>query len=279
MTSHITYSEAQARLENFPMLKTVLGETWLATQSKLPNENWSLITGWLFTSDLFFYQNYFAKWLGDLDYAIQYLQSHIADNQWKQISKKIRSPSDRSNTKAIMAETSFALFLANNGYNFLLEQNIDPDSKKDVDFTILSNDRLFSVEIHYLGESEREKRLDKISAAWGGIPFTPLFAHDKQRIQYVLRKKAEKFVTQEITLVALCISEIVGANSTINEAVEEAFNGANNADYILVDGVLWYSLKPGDKLQLKDRHIILNPRSKHLENEHLNEFIGFWTTT
>jgi hypothetical protein len=124
-------------------------------------------------------------------------------SQLRQLIKKVKSSSDRANTKGTLAEVAFCLFLASNNYTFMMERKINPANNKDVDFSILNDEsNSLNIEIHYLGESEREKRLDQISAAWY-MPFTPLWEHDKNRIQNVLKIKSEKFTANEMTLVAL----------------------------------------------------------------------------
>lgn len=265
------------RLKQFPTLAQMLGESWLPKQLKKDRSQWNLITAWLVAqeSDPFF--TAFSDWLISLDGSLAFLHSRVDRNKWSKLVKKVRAHADRENTKGTLSEIALCVFLAQQNLPFEMEQQLDPVSNRDVDFAVLDpNGSALNIEMHWLGESDRDKRLNRISADYGGISYPLSFGKMKNRIQDKILEKARKFTHGDITLIAFNVTDDPINGNSIYEAFEEALKGADNAAFQIVDGIIWFEMSAEKHLQLKKRRVSINDKSPFALQIRNSLFHNFW---
>lgn len=263
-------------LKQFPHLSKVFDDSWITKQLSKPKEQWSLITGWLARFEDF------HPWLQDLDGAVELLQKHLDRDKWVKVRKKLRLPADRENTKGTLSEISLCVFLVRHNFGFEMEKCLDTNNNCDVDFSILeARGIILNVEMYWFGEADKDKQLDQISAAYGGMPYSINFGAMKNRIKNKIKEKAEKFSKDDITLLAVnCTDEPIAGGqkySVIEEAFQEALREENGADYQIVDGVVWFELQKGIQFMPQKRGICLNPQSDFKDQISASAFIKYWT--
>jgi len=106
----VTYAVAVERLHQFKHLRGLIQDNWLRKQCSKTIEQYSLITGWLTTSEDDW--NWaFRKNTQALEDALSRLVGNIPINIWKKLGKKLRAPSDRAESKGTIAELSLAIFI------------------------------------------------------------------------------------------------------------------------------------------------------------------------
>jgi hypothetical protein len=131
--NRVTYEVAVERLHQFDHLSELIQDSWLRKQHSKSVEQYSLITGWLTTSEDDWKWTY-SKYTKLLDSAINTLKQIKDRNLWNKLSSKIRTPFNRAESKSVLAEIALALFLVDCGVSFGMETKLDPTSSKDVDF-------------------------------------------------------------------------------------------------------------------------------------------------
>lgn len=265
------------RLSQFPTLAQILGEKWLAKQLKKDRSKWSLITGWLATpeNDPFF--NAFKDWLTSLDGSLNFLQSHVDRNMWSKLGKKVRSHADRENTKGTLSEIALAVFLVQRNLPFEMEKQLDIASKRDVDFVVRDpTGSILNIEMHWLGESDRDEHLNQISADYQGLAYPLSFETMKNRIQNKILEKAEKFTQSDITIIAFNVTDDPTNQSLIVEAFEEGLKGTNSAAFQIVDGIVWFEMKGEEQLILKDRELFISQDSPFAHQVSNSIFYDVW---
>lgn len=284
----VTYQVAVDRLHQFKYLSELIRDSWLRKQHPKPVEQYSLITGWLTTSEDDWKWTY-SKYTKLLDSAISTLKQIKDRNLWNKLSSKIRTPSDRAESKSVIAEIALALFLIDRGVSFGMETKLDPTTGKDVDFCLkLGNPEDVYVEMQSLTESDASQRTSKASAAYGGLPVSIDFRGEERRIIGRIHDKTSKLVENEITLVALdctAIPEHGGIGlGTIPDALSHIF-GQGESDLTdvekrirqLVDGVIWFQIDFDNALQPVKRGYFLNEHSKHHNVASLQKWIALWS--
>jgi hypothetical protein len=265
------------RLKQFPTLAQILGESWLSKQLKKDRSQWNLITGWLATQESDPVFTAFSDWLTSLDGSLTFLHSRVDKNKWSKLGKKVRAHADRENTKGTLSEIALCVFLAQQNLPFEMEKQLDPVSNRDVDFAVLDpNGSVLNIEMHWLGESDHDKRLNQISAGYGGMPYPLSFGKMKSRIQDKILEKARKFTHGDITLIAFNVTDDPINGNSIYEAFEEALKGANNAAFQIVDGIIWFEMTAKEHLELKKRGVFINDMSPFAPQIHNSLFHNFW---
>lgn len=274
------------RLHQFKHLSNVISDEWLQEQMKKDVSNYSLITGWLTTSSTnwkWVYHN-FTKALED---SLELLSGNVSVGSWENICRKLKAKSERSNTKGTLSEISFATFLASRNLTFEMERQLNPP--KDVDFSVIFEDQQeIHIEMQFFSESDRDQRLNTVSAAYGGMPYRPDFEGDKQRVIDRVYHKVGKLTDREVTLVAFDCTDVplnggVGYG-TIPDALRRIFKDDNpdirqgeNKIRQLVDGVIWFQIDFDNALQPVKRGYFLNEHSKHQSAVSLQKWIALWS--
>lgn len=265
------------RLKQFPTLAQVLGDNWLSKQLKKDRSQWNLITGWLATptNDPFF--TAFSDWLTSLDSSLTFLHHRVDKNKWSKLGKKVRAHADRENTKGTLSEIALCVFLAQQNLPFEMEKQLDPVSNRDVDFAVRDlSGSVLNIEMHWLGESDHDKRLNQISADHGGISYSPSFGKMKRRIQDKILEKARKFTHDDITLIAVSVTDDSINRNLISEAFEEALRGSNIAAFQIVDGIIWFEMTAKDCLTLNNRGVFINDKSPFAPQIRNSLFPNLW---
>ena len=286
----VDVSVAEKRLQRLPNLAEALGANWLAREYQTPIDHWSLITGWISLKD-----NGCWHWLEDLDRALGLLKAQVSSDSWRKIVRKVRSHSDRSNSKGTLSEIATCVFLTNNSIRFELETRLVKDSKKDVDIRafVYEGDPLH-IEVQWLSSSDDSERGAAIASAYGEV-YELDFDEEKWRIKGKIYDKTSKFTHDAITFVALncTTSPVLGGSdrlSVIKEAVIEAYTGRNilgeeipyaDSDVdkdirLYADCVIWYELDPGNGLLPIKRDFCLNPKSPHRKSISISRFVSLW---
>jgi len=264
----------KTRLQSFPTLLKVLGPNWLSTQlSKKPHE-WSLITDWLATLKADAAYATADAWLVSVEGSLVLLKQHVTKPTWLQLSKKISEHANREKTKGTLSEVALALFLVENSLIFEMEKKLVTESHKDVDFSIDDPTRcLLNIEVTWLGEAGSHKRA---AEAADGAAFQVDVKKVESRIQKRLLAKAEKFTTDDITLVALNLTDDPGNSATVASAFTQALKGGDSAAFAPIDGVIWFELESAAHLLLKQRHIVLRADSAKAQTIQHSKFHQAW---
>ncbi|MCB9451453.1 MAG: hypothetical protein H6672_08435 [Anaerolineaceae bacterium] len=288
-----TYEVAVERLHQFEHLSELIQDSWLRKQHSKSVEQYSLITGWLTTSADDWKWTY-SKYTKLLDSAINALKQIKDRNLWNKLSSKIRAPSNRAESKSVLAEIALALFLIDYGIPFGMETKLDPTSSKDVDFWLkLGNSEDVYVEMQCLTESDASQRTSRVSAMHGGIPIRITdkdFEDEGDRILGKIFDKTPKLVEDKITFVGLdctAIPEHGGIGlGTIPDALSRVF-GQDNLELTesgkkvrqLVDGVIWFQIDFDNALRPVKRGYFLNEHSAHFCKPGLVRWIELWTNS
>lgn len=279
----------EQRLHQLPNLEKALGKGWISTEFKKPIEQWSLITGWISSPDTSYWY-----WLVDLDIALGNLQTAVSHNVFQTIKGKVKSHSDRANTKSILSEIAIMVFLANNKISFELEHMLVSDGKNTDIRAFLSQDNTLNIEVQWLSPSDASERGATIASAYGeAYPID--FDYEEFRIKQKVFDKIPKFTRNDITFVALdCTTspELGGSfiGSPIGTAISGAFTGKSiHGDDLpfaessidtrireFIDGVIWFQLSPGRKIYPLERGICLNPSSQSIKQ--VINFARLWET-
>jgi hypothetical protein len=285
----LNLDNAKERLKLYPNLACILGNDWIAIQYQKPIKEWTLINGWISSTD-----PDYAYWLEDLDYAVGYLRPKVSAEVFKKIATKLKSHSDRANTKGTLSEISIMMFLAKNDIRFDLEKKLI-SGDKDVDISAeISGEVPVNIEIQWLSPSDISERGAEIASLYGEA-YTMDYDSEEYRIKKKVFDKTPKLTREDITFIALdCTTapELGGPRlySPIGSAVFEAFTGKNvqgetmpyaysQIDITIrnyVDGVIWFQLCPGNKLLPKERGIVINPSSGHRSDEQVFKFQKVW---
>lgn len=276
---------ALERLHQFSHLSNVISDEWLQEQMKKDVKDYSLITGWLTTSSDRWNLHY-HKFTNALEDSLESLNSNISKSSWENICRKLKAKSGRSNTKGTLSEISFATFLASQNLTFDMERQLNPP--KDVDFSVIFEDQQeIHIEMQFFSESDRDQKLNEVSAAYGGMPYRPDFEGDKQRVIDRVYRKIGKFTASKVTLVALDCTDVpinggVGYG-TIPDALRHIFkeddaNIRSGEMQIrqLVDGVIWFQTDFDNALQPYERGYFLNEHSQQRNATILQQWIDVW---
>jgi hypothetical protein len=284
----VCYSEALARLGQFPHLAAVINAKWLEHQMKKSVKQYSLITGWLTTLpddwNWVFHKNTQA-----LENALALLKAKVSADIWRKLSKKLRAPSDRAESKGTIAEFSLAVFLVQNGIGFDMEQRLDPASSKDVDFRLNFPGAMpVHIEMQSLTESVHSQKLSKLSADWDSHPVGLAFEAESRRVIGRLSDKTPKLIAQSITLVALDCTDIPEHGGThlgtIRDALTPVFdlNGSTLSEAEegicqLIDTVIWFQIDYGNALRPVERGFFLNEHSPFRNDPSLLSWMRVWS--
>jgi len=270
------------RLRQFHHLSAIIDEKWLQTQLKKCVEKYSLITGWLTTPEEE-WKAFFHPLVNALDQALDVLKGKVSPNTWKKITHKIRAASDRAETKGTLAEISMAVFLTKHGIQFEMEKQLDPCSKKDVDFSITYEGEEIHIEMQWLSESKRSRVPSDIALEFSPFETQIDFPYEKRRIRNKIKDKCPKFTQEDITLVALDCTEVpeLGGKypSAVYDALRDIFHKKESLDDTstqirsLVDGVIWFKLDINNALCPQKRGYISNP---HRDNQSLSNWLDLW---
>lgn len=285
----VLYSEALLRLRQFPHLYAVIDDQWLTKQFQLPVDSYSLITGWLSTSDFDWMYTY-QKFVASLDGAVAILGTSTSPTVWSKLRRKLRTQSDRSESKGTIAELSLAVFLAQNGISFDMETKLDSASKKDVDFSLqFSNGIPVHIEMQWLSESDKSSRAADALAPYGRAASIS-FAYEEHRIRGKVANKTPKLTPTDITLVALdCTSDPIlgGEVSTVRTALRHVFDRSIYTALTeeeteirrLVDAVIWFETDINTAIAPERRGSILNEYSTFNTHPSLMQWIKVWSST
>lgn len=286
----VIYEVAVERLHQFKHLSELIQDGWLKKQHSKSVAQYSLITGWLTTSEEDWRSTYYRN-TKLLNEAISTLKQIKDRNLWNKLSSKIRTASDRAESKSVLAEVAFALFLINHDVSFNMETRLNLTSKKDVDFWLkLGDAEDVYVEMQCLTESDRSQGKSLISAMYDGlyVNITEDFEYEGNRILGKIRDKELKLIEDKITLVALdctAIPEHGGIGlGTIPDALSHVF-GQDNSKLTevekqirqLVDGVIWFQIDYEKTLQPIERGYFLNKHSEHCNTDGLQKWISLWS--
>jgi len=283
---------AEQRLKLLPNLKNVLGDKWIADEYKKQIENWSLINGWISSSDKDLW-----NWLVDLDYALGYLNSCVKQNVFRKIATKIKTHSDRANSKGTLSEIAVMMFLVSKGIVFDLERRLTSNGKNvDICANITKEEPLY-IEVQWLSPSDLSERGATIASAYGEA-YSMDFEAEELRIKQKVFDKTPKFTRDDMTFVALdCTTapELGGRfmGAPIGSAIYKAFTGesiqgkkTSFSDSVIdvkirefVDGVIWFQLLPGNNLFPLERGIYINPLSPHRNKDQITIFVTAQTPT
>lgn len=282
----MTYDVAVERLHQFEHLSELIQDNWLKKQGSKTVEQYSLITGWLTTSEDDW--NWaFRKNTQALEDALSRLTGSVPENLWKKLCGKLRVPSGRAESKGTIAELSLAIFLVRHSISFDMETPLQPP--KDVDFSLkFGGVGDVHVEMQSLAESAASQRTSKASADYGGLPVSIDFKGEERRIIGRIHDKTPKLVENEITLVALdctAIPEHGGIGlGTIPDALSHIFGQGTSAltdvekqIRQLVDGVIWFQIDFDNALQPVKRGYFLNEYSNHHNAVSLKEWVDLWS--
>jgi len=286
----ISEDETLKRLSQFQQLSTVIDKAWLKRQLKKRVEQYSLITGWLTSSENEWRWMY-RKFTSSLDKAIEFLAAKTSTQVWNKLRSKIKSQSDRAETKGTLAEIALAVFLAQNDILFDLETRLNPTSDKDVDFSLKFADlKPVHIEVQWISESDSSSRAADTVALYG-LAANIDFPDEERRIRGKVFGKTAKLTKDDITLVALdCTTspELSGEHlfTPISEALTHIFGTqvygplteSDTAIRELVDGVIWFENDIYHTVFPTKRSYILNEHSSHYRHPSLVKWIEVWST-
>lgn len=284
----VGYEVAVERLHQFKHLSQVIDDRWLRRQLSKTVDQYSLIAGWLTTSESEWDWTY-DKFTAALDAALAILDGNVSEAVENKLRSKIRAHSVRAETKGTLAEISLAVFLVQHNIPFAMETRLAATSKKDVDFS-LQFDGLepVHIEVQWISESDMSVR-----AANAGAPFRLganfNYLREKIRILNKIYDKTLKFTHDDITLVALSLEDQMVSGTfpwgPIGEDLEQCLGNeirgdlSENAAAIreLVDGVIWFELDFDRALSPKCRGYRLNEHSEHFGSASLMKWIELWS--
>ncbi len=268
--------QVKSRLRKYPHLEHVLSpSSWLDKVYKKPYQQWPLWVGWLSRDE-----EWAQERLSRLDEALRFLESKVTPGVWNVIKKKLRAPSDRDNSKGILAELSVWLFLAKAGIPFQLEVNLKGGTNMDVQ-AMCETGNLF-IEVQWISPSKKSDRSASVAAQHGSAGSWD-WGYERKRIQQKIYDKISKMNDREITLVALDYSmeSPLGEHdklSPISEAVAELFSESppSWAEEVVrvVDGVMWFRCDVA--FFPVARWARINPYSPFINDEGLVHFIKRW---
>lgn len=289
---YVDVDTAILRLERLPYLSLILDSNWLQEECKKPVESWSQITGWLCSwQEGRPRDEAFVSWIRDLDAAIGTLKNGVSQNSWRTIRKKLRSHSDRSETLGTLSEIALCVFLTANNMPFNLEVSLHTENQTDVDVQVFPNlAHPVNIEVQWLSPSDKSERGSRVAASYGGVYKYRFDDYEGPRIKQKVYDKIKKFTVDDATLVALNYTlcpELIDVGSA---AVSEAFTGLDlggnvtshaNSDIDLsirqmVDGVIWFTLMPGNGLFPVRRGTILNSSLTRPAGSQLLDFLRNW---
>ena len=274
----LTLSQAKCRLREYPHLERILrANNWPDKVYKKPYRQWPLWLGWLSTNE---------KWaqerLSGLDSALGVLESKVAPEVWNGIVRKMRAPSDRDNSKGVLAELSVWLFLANVGFPFQLEVTLQGGTNVDVQVMCETGDMF--IEVQWISPSQKSDKAASVAAQYGSVASWD-WSYEKKRIQQKIYDKISKMTSRDITLVALDYSmePPLGNHSElspIGEAVTGLFSEKPpswaSEVVAVVDGVIWFEWDVN--FFPVTRWAKINPYSSFANDERLVRFVKRWQT-
>jgi hypothetical protein len=190
------------------------------------------------------------------------------------------------------------VLFAHHDIAFELETELTAESGKDVDITACLGDGTpLHIEVQWLSPSAKSDNGAAIASAYGEC-YEYDFDYETYRIKLKIHEKTIKLTRRDVTLVALNCDqcpELGGdrPHPSIAVAALEAFTGkdiqGNRLPYAdshidtairsLVDGVLWFELKPGSGLLPVERGVCLNPFSPNIGEESLSRIVSIWRTS
>jgi hypothetical protein len=290
----VSQNIAQERLTALPTLASILDDEWIAYEYDKPIERRSIISGWL-SIDWCGPHQVFGVWLQDLDSALGLVKSRIPNTIWDSAKRKLLVHCDRSESKGILSEIAIWAFLAKHNIPFRLETELIPGINKNIDIGIdLGCEEPVYVEVQWLSPSDKSEQGATVASTYGEA-YSYEFNYETYRIKSKVYDKHPKLTTEDTTLVALNCTlcpELGGDQPTcpVEEAVLEAFTGCdlqgNPTLYAhtkidttireLVDGVIWFELNPGGRIQPINRGFCLNPVSPHRDKISLQQLVEKW---
>ena len=290
----VSQDVVQKRLAALPNLRSVLDDKWVAKEYEKPVEQRSLISGRL-SIDWNGLDQIYESWSKDLDSALGLVKNYVSNDVWCVVKRKIQAHCDRSESKGTSSEIAIWAFLAKHNVPFKLETELIPGSNKNVDISIdLNGKESVHIEVQWLSPSDNSERGAAAASIYrGAYPYK--FDYEIYRIKSKVYDKTPKLTVEDITLVALncTVCPVLGGDRkgcSIEESILEAFTGCdsqgNPTPYVhsdidtkireLVDGVIWFELKPGGELQPENRGVCLNPVSPHRGNLSLQKLVEMW---
>jgi hypothetical protein len=287
LMERVDLAEMQARLDEFPQLKDLLGPRWLGQDLRRPEEQWSLLTGWLSTGDQWLWP-IFERWLQDLDSAIGHLWEYLPRDVYNKIAGKLRRHNDRAESKGTLSEVALALWLSQQRLAFDMERKLVPGRGKDVDFTIAIEGELVHVDVQWVSESDKSSRAAAAAGAFGMFASID-FGYKERRVVEKLFDKLGKFTETDITLVAfnytddptlgtslVTVPSQIFATSTSPAKESAGDAGPDEPIRRLCDGVLSFYLEPGNGLLLHGQELVINELSSHAAALGLRRFVALW---
>jgi hypothetical protein len=282
----VGYDEALARLRTVPALYEITGDRWLQRQMAKPVEQYSLLAGWLTSSD-FDWQYIYAAPTASLEVAATKLSTGLPNNLWPKLRKKIRAESIRSQSKGTLAELALAVFLVDQGISFDMEQPIVPDSNTNVDFSVnLGLPDQVHIEVQWVTDTVE---YSDVIAAYHHIPSGDPFPKYVKAVRERVSSKLPKFSATAITLVALDTTDMAASRDQYTSPMYEALCHifATEISTALapwecdmrerVEGVIWYASKPKKEIYPVERGYILNEHSPHFANPSLKRWVEIWS--
>jgi hypothetical protein len=284
----VNEATALQRLQTFSNLYAITGQLWLNEQMQKPVTHYSLLTGWL-TSDVESWTYTYMPMAAALDTATSTLVAGTSGVVQQRLIEKITVQSKRAESKGMLGELAFAVFLVRKSIPFRLETNLDPANQKNVDFTLdLGLGDKVHVEMQWVSDST-EAWLDPRFVPEEGLEIPINFKYEEHRPLVKIASKVPKFTLADITLVALDLTAdpmLGGVNSpTLTGALAKAF-GQNTPNQLspeeqsirqLVDGVIWSESALPKELFPVRRGFLLNERSQHYNNPSLRRWIEIWS--
>ena len=231
----------------------------------------------------------------DLNFTLGFLETRVPYQVWQKIVRKIRSHSDRANSKGTLSEIALMTLLTSKGLNFDLETKLTSNGK-DIDIQVdFGKYEPLYIEVQWLSPSDVSERGAAIASAYDEA-YSIDYTFEEWRIKQKVYDKTSKLTLTDITFVALdcTLAPELGGSfhfAPIGEAILEAFTGKNaqgnvtsyaNSDVDktirqYVDGVIWFELEPGNRFIPIKRGYCINPTTKHSGKESVTELIKLWT--
>lgn len=280
----LTLIEAEKRLTKYPELGGLLGPNWLKREYKKQVPEYSLIAGWLSFSD-----DTFTTHLSSLEETLKFILPRVDKSTCLKIKSKLKSHGDRDNTKGTISEIALIQTLIKNKIKFSLEVSLTPDNK-DIDIQInCESDATLNIEVTRTSFSDAGKR----ATAHYGLAYPIFNPKEWYRIQNKMQDKIPKFTKDDITFVAIDITDIPefgGRNFTPLELFcEEVFTGEKANENFpdvdkklssefrnLVDGVIWFEVDFNHNLQTFNHGISINPQSRFQSENCIQKFRDIW---
>ena len=268
----LSFPKIQKRLEAFQVLNEIWGGKWLKRTHKKPLKQWPLWMGWLSLNE-----STTEHYLLELENSLKYLSSTVSPKTWQKIKSKLRAPSDRANSKGILAELSMWLFLAVNGFSFSLDAKLPFTLGKDMDIEVMGDDgELMYIEVQWLSPSDESDRAARIAAEYGEVA-TWKEEYESHRIALKVKDKVGKMTRDRVTLVALdYTSEPSLGNhpllSFVAAAADEVFAWEEPSK--VLDGIIWFRWE--QRFFPVERYSRLNPFSPFTKHRLLQRFLTFW---